>query len=364
MKRLCIVLSVLACIFCGILPGNGYATAQTDAIQGLFADQKTAPQFKALAIKNLTKSETLKYSKTNRHEFLGVRKLVDILGPINGPDRRISFTAHYMYITDGKPVIATDTATWYYFISKKNQKPIYGLYYPTNEITKRMDENDLLIIGRVSDSEIYVMLVDKDSKRHKDFLSKLGYEDTVKQEKPSFWSRLWGTSTTVDEEYELEPTALPVPPVAQDSWTRIYFTPGPECEDNIIAEINKAKKVDIAVYSITNKNIYDAIVAAKARGAKVRIITDYLQSKGKQSLVDKLRAEGFPVETNKVNGKLLHKIMHTKVGIFDDKYVVSGSYNWTTSATESNVEVCMFFPQPEEKKFTNFFEKLWKQYKE
>ena len=137
---------------------------------------------------------------------------------------------------------------------------------------------------------------------------------------------------------------------------KIFFTPGTDCEQNIIKEINKAKTIDIAVYSISNQNIVNSIIASNKRGAKIRIITDRTQAKGKGSLIDTLRSAGIPVLTNKK-----HKIEHNKFAVFDDKYIVSGSYNWTTNATKYNSENCNFFEQPN-KEYSNRFNYLWDLY--
>jgi len=137
---------------------------------------------------------------------------------------------------------------------------------------------------------------------------------------------------------------------------KIFFTPGPDCEQNIIKEINKAKTIDIAVYSISNQNIVDSIIAAKKNGAKIRVITDRIQAKVKGSLVDTLRSAGIPVITNKK-----HKIEHNKFAVFDDRYIVSGSYNWTTNATKYNSENCNFFNQSN-KEYSNRFNYLWNLY--
>ena len=138
---------------------------------------------------------------------------------------------------------------------------------------------------------------------------------------------------------------------------KVFFTPGLECETTIIANINKASKIDIAVYSITNPAIVDSILTAHKRGAKIRVITDRTQSKGKGSLVWKIRNAGIPVATN-----VRHKIEHNKVGIFDDQYVVTGSYNWTTNASSYNSENCVFFDQPEGMEYSKRFEYLWQLY--
>jgi len=143
---------------------------------------------------------------------------------------------------------------------------------------------------------------------------------------------------------------------ATEQGIQIYFTPSQDCENNIIKRINNANKIEIAVYSITNKLIVDAIKAAYERGAEVRILTDRVQAKGNGSLVSELQAAGLPLRTN-----VKHAIEHNKFAIFDGKDVVSGSYNWTTSASERNSENCLFFQQPN-KEYSNRFEYLWEFY--
>ena len=138
---------------------------------------------------------------------------------------------------------------------------------------------------------------------------------------------------------------------------QIFFTPGVECENNIIERINRSKKIDIAVYSITNPNITNAIIAAYNRGTDIRIITDRVQAKGKKSLIETIKKAGIPVLTNKK-----HKIEHNKFAVFDDKNIVSGSYNWTTNASMYNSENCIFFNQPN-KEYSHRFEQLWNIYK-
>ena len=143
----------------------------------------------------------------------------------------------------------------------------------------------------------------------------------------------------------------------QDNNIKIFFTPGVECEKNIIKRIKQSKKIDIAVYSITNPNITNAIIATYKNGADIRVITDRTQSKGKKSLVETIKKAGVPVLTNKK-----HKIEHNKFAVFDDVSVVSGSYNWTTNASMYNSENCLFFNQPN-KEYSNRFEQLWNIYK-
>ena len=135
---------------------------------------------------------------------------------------------------------------------------------------------------------------------------------------------------------------------------RVYFTPGTDCEDNIIREIRRAHNIDIAVYAITNKNITDEIINAHNRGAHIRIISDRTMARTKDAAIGLLGDAGVPVITNTHN-----KIMHNKFAVFDSRRVVTGSYNWTANATRTNAENCVFTIAPV---FGAHFNFLWKLY--
>ena len=94
-------------------------------------------------------------------------------------------------------------------------------------------------------------------------------------------------------------------------------------------------KVRNGVYSINNDNIVEALQNAYKRGVKIRILTDKVQASNKHSKAVDLYKSGLDI---KVNSK--HKIEHNKFGVFDGKYVVTGSYNWTNAATSKNSENC------------------------
>ena len=153
------------------------------------------------------------------------------------------------------------------------------------------------------------------------------------------------------------PTRTLTPPASAPAHIEALFTPGTECEDRIIAELGRADKVDIAVYSITNPKIANAIIAAHQRGARVRIITDRTMAGHKSSMIDELVTAGIPVRVNR-----RHKIEHNKFAVFDNRRMVTGSYNWTTTATKYNSENCIFLTQPVQE-YTKRFEVLWNAYK-
>ena len=132
-----------------------------------------------------------------------------------------------------------------------------------------------------------------------------------------------------------------------------FFTPGPQCADNIIREINRAHTIDIAVYAITAPDIADAIVAAHGRGVRVRIVSDRTMAAHHASQIPRLRDAGIAVATN-----TQYKIEHNKFAVFDNRRVVTGSFNWTTNASDSNSENCVFFIQTHGE-FNARFEYLW-----
>ena len=152
------------------------------------------------------------------------------------------------------------------------------------------------------------------------------------------------------------PTRTVTPPSAP-ARIEAYFTPDTECEDRIIAELGRATTIDIAVYSITNPKIADAIIAAHQRGASVRIVTDRTMAGHKSSMIDELAAAGIPVRTNR-----RYKIEHNKFAVFDNRRMVTGSYNWTTTATKYNSENCIFLTTPAQE-YTKRFEYLWRMYR-
>lgn len=137
----------------------------------------------------------------------------------------------------------------------------------------------------------------------------------------------------------------------------VFFSPSTDCENEIIRLINQSQnKIDIAVYAINNDNIIDALKQAYTRGVKIRILTDRLQASNKSSKVKELYALGFDI---KINSQ--YKIEHNKFALFDNKYVSSGSYNWTNPATSANSENCIFFEdnQPIIQAYQKHFDQLW-----
>jgi phosphatidylserine/phosphatidylglycerophosphate/cardiolipin synthase-like enzyme len=128
-------------------------------------------------------------------------------------------------------------------------------------------------------------------------------------------------------------------PVALQGSKIEYLFPreGQHPDTELVSIINSAKKsLDMAIYSITKKNISSAVAAAEKRGVVVRLITDRETSRDKYetSALALIAEAGVPIKVNKHSG-----LMHLKVTIADDNIVTTGSYNYTDSATFKNDEV-------------------------
>ena len=138
-----------------------------------------------------------------------------------------------------------------------------------------------------------------------------------------------------------------------------HFSPGKECLARIVELFNNARmSADICVFTITDDRIKAAILNAFGRGCKVRIITDDLKQFDPGSDVKELADRGIPIATDKVKNH-----MHHKFAIFDDHILLTGSFNWTRSASSFNQENMIVsddrrIVQP----FQAEFDKLWEDF--
>lgn len=309
-------------------------------------DLRDLHKCESVAVKTLTISDTIsEKNKSKASEIRNVRNLEQMLGT----DKRV-FSSEYVFVSGDNELSDKGKSTWYHFTDKNGKREHYRLYYTKNIVMQTADAGDLLVVCKKSDIDLLLLVAAKNSAAASEVRKMLGLAAVAAESKPkSLWWRIWAPN----KQEKIQESMRNIP---ERSWIRIYFTPGRDCENNIIAEIQKADKIEIAVFSITNRAIVDSILVAHQRGTDIRIITDRRQSAGIGSLVSELVGAGIPLRTNRK-----HKIEHNKFAVFDDLHIVSGSYNWTTSASESNSENCLFFDQPN-KEFSNRFEYLWDLY--
>ena len=114
----------------------------------------------------------------------------------------------------------------------------------------------------------------------------------------------------------------------------VYFSPNGGCTDAIVKALDDAKStVLVQAYSFTSAPIAKAIVDAHKRGVKVQVILDKSQRTEKYSSADFVAHAGIATFIDEQ-----HKIAHNKIMVIDDQTVITGSFNFTKSAEESNAE--------------------------
>jgi mitochondrial cardiolipin hydrolase len=136
-----------------------------------------------------------------------------------------------------------------------------------------------------------------------------------------------------------------------------FFSPGSTCIQEVLRQFNTARQTcDVCVFTITDDRITDAILRSHARGVKVRVVTDDEKSHDLGSDIDRLKAAGIPCKMDV--GNVAH--MHHKFALFDGKRLMTGSFNWTRSASEQNEESLLTTPDPVlVAAFAERFERLW-----
>lgn len=124
---------------------------------------------------------------------------------------------------------------------------------------------------------------------------------------------------------------------AKERDIRVYYNHDVQANVEITKLIQNADKfVYFAIYTFTREDIRDALLGAKHRGLDVRGLVDKKQSQSLESqrgIINELEKAGIPLAFNDHD-----YIMHMKTVVTDKGYV-SGSYNWTAAATDSNDEI-------------------------
>lgn len=138
-----------------------------------------------------------------------------------------------------------------------------------------------------------------------------------------------------------------------------YFSPRGGCPEAIISVIDNAEKtIDCAIYTFTSREIAQALVRAYKNGVDVRVIMDRNQA-----------AEGYAKKRYLINNDIPARvhigdgIMHNKFLVADSTIVITGSFNWTTSADRWNYENLVVIKSPPLAKiYEKQFGKLWKKF--
>lgn len=122
--------------------------------------------------------------------------------------------------------------------------------------------------------------------------------------------------------------------IAEAPSYEVHFSPKGGCEARLLYWLGRANaSIHVLIYSFTLDSVGNALIAAHRRGLDVRIVMEREEAGQRGSEYGKLKGAGVPVrlDTNPA-------LMHNKVAIIDGSIVITGSFNWTSSAEERNDE--------------------------
>lgn len=124
--------------------------------------------------------------------------------------------------------------------------------------------------------------------------------------------------------------------------TTACFSPHGGCTMAIIAEIEKARsEILIQAYSLTSKQIADAVVKAKGAGVHVEIILDRSYSYTQNSASYFANLKGI---TTYIDAK--HVVAQNNIFIIDKEKVITGSFTFTNEAEDKNAGNLVIIDSP------------------
>lgn len=124
-----------------------------------------------------------------------------------------------------------------------------------------------------------------------------------------------------------------------DATVEIYFSPSDEVEAMLVDVISATQEtMHFSMFFWTSDRLGDlAVTKAVTDGVTIAGVWDALGARNSSSEDEKLCGAGIPVKIELAGGKA-----HNKLAVLDwngvTPVVVTGSYNWTASGTESNDE--------------------------
>lgn len=129
---------------------------------------------------------------------------------------------------------------------------------------------------------------------------------------------------------------------AEKASIRACFSPDGNCTTGILSAIYSARtSIFVQAYSFTSDKIAEALQDAHRRGVDVQILVDKGQLKSKHSPLSSLAKGGIPLFIDSPKG-----LAHNKVMIIDERYVLTGSFNFTKAAESRNAENILLVDDP------------------
>jgi phosphatidylserine/phosphatidylglycerophosphate/cardiolipin synthase-like enzyme len=162
------------------------------------------------------------------------------------------------------------------------------------------------------------------------------------------------------------PTPTPQPP---NGLRRLCFSPQEDCVQVLLGYLREETgAVDVAIYHLYDRRISDVLIQKHRAGQRVRVIGDrhaYNAKPQHKREMDYLASNGVPVQTNRHNGIIHHKVML----LHGQGIVLNGSMNFTSLASRKilvngqvqwNEETAFFTDERQVfARFAERFERMW-----
>ncbi len=122
-----------------------------------------------------------------------------------------------------------------------------------------------------------------------------------------------------------------------------YFAPEDGVMDKVIAAVNMAKtSIHFLAFSLTDKNLADAMLARQNSGASISGVFETRSASADSSECANLLKKGADIH---IDGN--PDTMHEKVIIIDSSTVIFGSFNYSAQANEDNDENLLIVHSPQ-----------------
>ncbi|MGE5776404.1 MAG: phospholipase D-like domain-containing protein, partial [Chloroflexota bacterium] len=136
----------------------------------------------------------------------------------------------------------------------------------------------------------------------------------------------------------------------------IFTSEDPALEQAIIPLVGDAKKsIRFLAFSFTDYPLAEAMIKRAQSGVDVKGVFEKVGSDTDAAELDTLFCAQVPVRQDGNSS-----FMHNKVIVVDERYVVTGSLNFSTNAEESNDENVIIIDNPEiARLYMQDFERIW-----
>ncbi|MDV6373405.1 phospholipase D-like domain-containing protein [Deinococcus arenicola] len=115
---------------------------------------------------------------------------------------------------------------------------------------------------------------------------------------------------------------------------QVLFSPQDGAMKEVVQTLKAARRnINISVFYLTSKDVATALLEARQRGVKVRLILDATAAQNEYTKHELLRSAGAQVKVENWGGK-----MHAKAASVDGRHLILGSMNWTAAGDLRNDE--------------------------